>query len=106
MMKKLIWWDTSGYFVGGYEDHFILKNYPSYIDNVFIYPQFRQNGYSYSILRHVEKILLSEKYESVSLACKANNDVALHVYNRYGFKVVRSNWLVKVFRKILRPITV
>lgn len=93
--------------VGGGEDgHFRLKNFPSYIDNIFIYPQFRNHGYSYQILNHVINVLRDLEKESVSLVCKDDNKTALHVYERYGFTVIKTKWLIKFLRKILRQIDV
>ena len=97
---------TFGCFVGGYDGHFALVNDLAFIDNLFIYPQFRKKGYSYTILKHVCEFLRYKKYENVSLACQTSNEIALHTYEKFGFCTVQSNWLVKIFKHVLKSVKV
>lgn len=60
------------------------SNYPE-IGNLYVLEDVRGNGYGTRLIRHIERILSKENYESVGLAVQITNSVALGLYQKLGY---------------------
>lgn len=58
-----------------------------YIQIVAIEPDFRGQGLSYRLLEHAEKIAIEQNCSALTLDVAADNPVAIHAYQNFGFEI-------------------
>lgn len=61
-----------------------------YIDNVAVFPQFRQMGAAFALVCHLIDYAQSQKNEFISLEVRESNRQAIHLYEKLGFQTVGS----------------
>lgn len=70
---------------GAKEIHYKIKEADAFITALGIFPNFRGNGYSQSILEYANYICLINGYHKLKLVVDYNNYVAIKAYEKFGF---------------------
>ncbi|QTA37449.1 GNAT family N-acetyltransferase [Thermosipho ferrireducens] len=60
-----------------------------YISNIAVYPEYRGKGIGKQLLKAAENEVLSHDYNYLVLDVESDNDVAVKLYKKFGFKIVK-----------------
>lgn len=60
------------------------------LGGLYVSPAIRQHGAASALLEHCIEHCLTHQYQSIELSVHAENHIAIHLYETYGFKRVRS----------------
>lgn len=80
----------------GYGQVIIEDNVPVIV-NFGILKEYRGKGYSKSLLNHLIQIIKSDGFTNVMIKVKNTNKIALHLYEKVGFKITNEiySWELK-----------
>jgi ribosomal protein S18 acetylase RimI-like enzyme len=67
-----------------------------YISNVAVYPEFRGIGLGNELMLNAEKIARSTKNKSISLDVEVQNEGAINLYKKLGFKIIGNIKILKL----------
>jgi len=73
----------------GYVVAVILDNSAAHIVSIAVHPNYRRRGIATLLMNELLKILEMKKIDLIFLEVRVNNDAALHLYTKFGFKITK-----------------
>ena len=67
-----------------------------YISNIAVYPEFRGIGLGNELMLHIEKNAIKKKNKSLSLDVEVQNEDAINLYKKLGFKIISDIKILKL----------
>lgn len=81
---------------GGKEFHYRVMDCDAFLFDFAVVEQFRGNGYGTKILNSIAQML---KGNNLRLAVKTDNDIAISIYEKFGFDFVKKVRFIRLFKK-------
>ncbi|OIP13316.1 MAG: hypothetical protein AUJ99_02370 [Caldisericum sp. CG2_30_36_11] len=74
----------------------IVREGEFYISNIAVYPEFRGMGLGTELMLHIEKNAIKKKNKSLSLDVEVQNEDAINLYKKLGFKIISDIKILKL----------
>ena len=74
----------------------IVREGEFYISNIAVYPEFRGMGLGTELMLHIEKNAIKKKNKSLSLDVEVQNEGAINLYKKLGFKIIGDIKILKL----------